>query len=203
MSRYISRAAARWCPTSATVLLTIVALTVTACGSDDADEAQEIVTVTRTAEDESQAESVAQDEGPDPTGADQAPAPAPDQQSGPELADNTAKIALTGNVVEMTAGELMDGGPTPNGELTSDHYIVLQLSGPQQITAQQSGGPDTREETVTQVSLATPDGSLSSINWNSYVGKQVTVTTTPDGLWFPSDAGMPLGMVRLSEGAVT
>ena len=58
------------------------------------------------------------------------------------------------------------------------------------------------DKTVSQISLATPSGSLSSIDWDSYVGRQVTVTTTPDGLWFPSDTGLPLGMVRLDEGTV-
>ncbi|WP_394288366.1 hypothetical protein [Corynebacterium variabile] len=181
-------------------VLTVAALAMTACSSDDADDAQEVVTVTATAEVESQA----QDEGPDPTGANPAPAagPSPDLQASPEPAGNNGQITLTGNVVETTAGELMDGGRTPNGEPASDRYIVLQLSSPQQVTARKSGGPGTMDKTVSQISLATPSGSLSSIDWDSYVGRQVTVTTTPDGLWFPSDTGLPLGMVRLDEGTV-
>lgn len=103
----------------------------------------------------------------------------------------------------MTAGELMEGGRTPNGEPTSDIYVVLQLDSPTPVSAQQSGSPgQTRDETVSEISLATPYGSLSSINWDNYIGEQVTVDATADGLMFPSDTGLPLGMVRLTEGTV-
>lgn len=185
----------------ATAMLTAVALSVSACSSDDSDDAQEVVTVTATAE----GEPSVQDDGPDPTGAGSAPAadPSPGQQSSPEPADDSGQISLTGNVVETTAGELMDGGRTPNGEPASDRYIVLQLSSPQEVTAQQSGASgQLTQKTVSQVSLATPNGSLSSIDWDSYVGQEVTVTTTAEDLWFPSDTGLPLGMVRLNEGTV-
>lgn len=185
----------------ATAMLTAVALSVSACSSDDSDDAQEVVTVTATAE----GEPSVQDDGPAPTGAGSAPAadPSPGQQSSPEPADDSGQISLTGNVVETTAGELMDGGRTPNGEPASDRYIVLQLSSPQEVTAQQSGASgQLTQKTVSQVSLATPNGSLSSIDWDSYVGQEVTVTTTAEDLWFPSDTGLPLGMVRLNEGTV-
>lgn len=141
------------------------------------------------------------DGAPNPTRGSSASGPAPDRGSSPEPSDG--EFALTGTVVEMTAGELMEGGRTPNGEPTSDIYVVLQLDSPTPVSAQQSGSPgQTRDETVSEISLATPYGSLSSINWDNYIGEQVTVDVTADGLMFLSDTGLPLGMVRLTEGTV-
>ncbi|WP_297007677.1 hypothetical protein [uncultured Corynebacterium sp.] len=177
------------------------------------------MTVTATAGEDAQA----QDAGPNPTGAgqapDQAPAPNPDtasgaaptggQQSAPEDVAASGQMVLTGTVVDMTTSEIMDisetapGSPPPNGEPETNGYIVLKLDRPQQITARHSGmSGQTAERTVRYVSLSTPNGSESSINWTGYVGKHVTVTTTAEGMWFPSDTGLPLGMVRLSEGTV-
>lgn len=218
-------------PACLAALLTAVALTVTACGGEDAP-----TVVTVTAADGARLQSTTPDAGPVPTGANGEPltgdsgstgnsgngggashpgtdptpgsAPTPDRGSAPADTGGTGtasgQITLTGTVVDMTTSEIMDGRPSPNGEPESNGYIVLQLDGPQQVTAQKSGAagqPGT--ETVSQISLATPTGgSLSPINWTGYVGQHVTVTTSVSGMWFPSDTGLPLGMVRLKEGTV-
>lgn len=130
------------------------------------------------------------------------------QQPAPDTTVD-GQTVLTGTVVDMTTSEIMDisetapGSPPPNGEPETNGYIVLKLDRPQQITARHSGmSGQTAERTVRYVSVSTPNGSESSINWTGYVGKHVTVTTTAEGMWFPSDTGLPLGMVRLSGGTV-
>lgn len=118
------------------------------------------------------------------------------------------QMVLTGTVVDMTPSELMAvtaetsrGVATPNGEADVKGYLVLKLDSPQQITALKSGSPGSVwEKTVSYVSLATPLGSTSSISWTGYVGQHVSVSTTTDGLLFPSDTGLPLGMARLTAG---
>lgn len=218
MSPSPSRVRAWRRPAAAAGLFTVAVLTVTGCGAEDAPA---VVTVTAVPTDAASA----QNEGPAPTasgggavvgtddgdiGADghagvnptPGTAPAPGQQAPAQNTGSSGQMVLTGTVVDMTTSEIMEGQRTPNGEPETNGYIVLQLDSPQQITSRKSGSLDLRESTVTEVSLATPNGSQSSINWTGYVGTHVTVTTTADGLWLPSDTGLPLGMVRLSAGTV-
>lgn len=198
MSRFLSRTTGRRCPACLAALLTVAALTVTACGGEDAPT---VVTVTAAATDGSGPQSTTQDAGPVPTGVNGEPLTGGSDTGGTGTASE--QITLTGTVVDMTTSEIMDGRPSPNGEPESNGYIVLQLNGPQQVTAQKSGASgQLGTETVSQISLATPSGSLSPINWSKYVGQHVTVTTSVSGMWFPSDTGLPLGMVRLKEGTV-
>lgn len=230
MSRSVRHTATLRRPAGLAALLTATALVTTACGSGGAEPT--VVTVTATSAEDAGAQAAGpvptgtngeplvgggngtgNSSGDAPAGTSPTPgsSPAQGQQSAPGAsgtdsgtdAGTTGQIVLTGTVVDMTTSEIMDGQPSPNGEPESNGYIVLQLDSPQQVTAQKSGAPgQPGTKTVSQISLATPSGSLSSVDWTGYVGQHVTVTTTADGLWLPSDTGLPLGMVRMKEGTV-
>lgn len=204
-----------WCVPAIPVLLTATALTLAACGGgDESASTTQASGVDQGTEDGPQPTSAGEASGTDGNSVEGGPNPTvgassgSGQQSVPDSSSTSGQITLTGTVVDMTPSELMDiseintGGPSPNGEPDINGYLVLQLDSPQQISARKSGAPGTQEDSVSYVSLATPNGSESSINWSGYVGQHVTVTTTPEGLWFPSDTGLPLGMARLSEGTV-
>lgn len=104
-------------------------------------------------------------------------------------------VSYTGTVVEKSTSEVMQGRPSPNGEPESNRYYLLELDAPTDATAKLSGGGwDTR--TITAVSLGRKDKyDDDSAEWLPLVGKRVTVAPAKPQEYWPSDTGLPLGML--------
>lgn len=97
--------------------------------------------------------------------------------------------SFNGTVRLKTAADLMDGKPTPNGESLSEEFWILELASPQEITAKSAAHTTTK--TVSEIYLG------ENYNWPQYQDKQVTLTAVPMTMQFPTDASLPLGMLRL------
>lgn len=105
------------------------------------------------------------------------------------LADNT----FVGNVMYMTAAELMNGRPTPNGESPNQQYLVLVFDAPTTVKANKTGqGIGSKQLDKIGIHKSAP-------NWEQYVGKRVRVTVEPSSWWFPSGASIPLGIPSIHD----
>lgn len=112
-----------------------------------------------------------------------------------ELEDNK----ISGTVKVVTAPELaeMQGlEQTPNGEDEDEHYAVLILDSPRDMTFHQAAThtPPTRE--VEMISLGVSRGDGSSGGGFGLDGEHVTITFEPLDCTFPSDASLPIAEPR-------
>lgn len=103
---------------------------------------------------------------------------------------------FSGVVTMQTAGELMRGERTPNGEPATDLYLVLALDAPIEITAR-NAATDPQTRTISEVSLGRYIPANGDNEWIGYLDTHVEITATTDQVWFPTDTGLPLGMLRL------
>mgnify|MGYP000904268536 FL=1 len=133
-------------------------------------------------------------------GATPAAAPAPTSpQSGPAA----GMVRFTGVVAEKSTSEMTGGEPSPNGEPESNRYYTLLLDAPQEVTASQ--GPwSERTETVSEISLGErSEYSDDSATWRPLVGRRVALDVDPADMGYPTDAGMPVGMLRVWDPVVS
>lgn len=105
---------------------------------------------------------------------------------------------FSGVVTMQTAGELMRGERTPNGEPATDLYLVLVLDSPIEITAR-NAATDPQTRTISEVSLGRYIAADGDNDWIGYLDTHVEITATTDQVWFPTDTGLPLGMLRLAD----
>lgn len=105
---------------------------------------------------------------------------------------------FSGVVTMQTAGELMRGERTPNGEPATDLYLVLVLDSPIEITAR-NAATDPQTRTISEVSLGRYIPADGDNDWIGYLDTHVEITATTDQVWFPTDTGLPLGMLRLAD----
>lgn len=107
---------------------------------------------------------------------------------------------ITGTVVKKTAAELTPDG-TPNGEAMDSEYFLLQLDAPREFTDHlHAGSVYTSTTEYVDLGMREHAGSYSSIDgieWESLVGKRVTITVDPSYVRFQTDASMPLGALRV------
>lgn len=109
-----------------------------------------------------------------------------------------ATHTFTGVVKEKTAGELMDGMGTPNGEPEDELHVVMELDSPMNITAWSSGGYD-RNAFIEEISLPQYFGQDYVYDWSLYVGDRITIYADSEDVVFPSDTSLPLGMLRVVD----
>lgn len=109
---------------------------------------------------------------------------------------DTSAHQFTGRVTEQSTSEVMKGQPTPNGEPETNRYLVLVLDQPMEVTAQ-TAGRDTRTRTISEVSLGERTAAGPENEWSQHIGQQVTVGADPHQIRYPTDTGLPLGMLRL------
>lgn len=115
--------------------------------------------------------------------------------------DSQNTTTFTGTVREKSTSEVMKGLPVPNGEPESNRYYVLELDAPMTITGRSSGG-GFLTRTITDAALGLRDEySDNSARWVPLVESRVSITADNSDLWFPSDTGLPLGMLRISPDA--
>lgn len=105
---------------------------------------------------------------------------------------------FTGVVEEKTALELMDGGATPNGEPLDELHLVMVLDSPMNITAQ-TVGPQTRSAFISEVNLPGYFQQNDSYDWSQHIGERITISAEPEHIRFPTDASLPLGMLRVHD----
>lgn len=110
------------------------------------------------------------------------------------VVDDADAQKLTGVVYKKTAEELMEGVPTPNGESLDLIFYTLVLDSPTTVTGRRAA-PDPGTAFVDEIALSDHTG----FDWSPYVGERITVSTTTEHFWFPSDTSLPLGMVRMGE----
>ncbi|MDO5030346.1 MAG: hypothetical protein Q4E11_07145 [Corynebacterium sp.] len=137
-----------------------------------------------------------QDDGPNPTAGQETAGPgsgsqseAPSSNSQDSSTDSDGQ-KISGNVRVFQTDEEMaafQGVENPNKESNYDGgpYTIVVLDSPQQITAQSSGSAgqqSTRQATMVKI----PNGTASD-------GEHVTLDAPPSSLWWPSDAGLPMG----------
>ncbi|MBV7296043.1 hypothetical protein KRX51_08985 [Corynebacterium sp. TAE3-ERU12] len=104
------------------------------------------------------------------------------------------ELVFTGTIRQITNAEIMDGGPTPNGEPADELHWIIELDSPQTVTGR-TAGTETRTRTITQAYLGAPGSS--GYDWDAYRGQHVRIVVDENNLWFPTDTGMPLGMLRI------
>ncbi|CAM3099950.1 hypothetical protein [Corynebacterium gottingense] len=129
----------------------------------------------------------------------------------PENEDSRDGRTLTGVVRAKTVKQLTGKVEGPNGESSKSRFYVLELDKPTALTGKKLQDTLTREN-QTEVSLGSfedfGNASYGPIHgegdWPSLVGKKVEITVDPEKSWWQTDAGMPLGLLRVSsKGAVT
>ncbi|GAB3703327.1 hypothetical protein [Corynebacterium nasicanis] len=157
------------------VLAVVLSLTLSACSAGQEQEEVVVETVVVT----EQAQSRAQ-----PTTAAAAESDLP---------------SFTGTVREKSTSEVMKGRPAPNGEPESNRYYILELDAPVEFTARSPGsGPLPR--TISEVSLgSTTAYGDDSATWLPHVNQRVTVIVHEPQLYWPSDTGLPLGMLGVGR----
>lgn len=105
---------------------------------------------------------------------------------------------FTGVVQEKTAFELMDGGATPNGEPSDEVHLVMVLDAPMNITAQ-TVGPHARSAFISEVNFPGHFYQDESYDWSQHIGERITISAEPEHIRFPTDASLPLGMLRVHD----
>lgn len=105
---------------------------------------------------------------------------------------------FSGMVTMQTADELMKGEPTPNGEPATDLHLVLVLDSPIEITARKAGSAS-QTSTISEVSLGQYIPTNGDNEWLNFLNTNVEITANADQVWFPTDTGLPLGMLRLQD----
>lgn len=118
----------------------------------------------------------------------------------PEATDNKdwGTYQFTGVVQERTAFELMDGGATPNGEPSDEVHLVMVLDAPMNITAQ-TAGPHERSAFISEVNFPGHFYQDESYDWSQHIGERITISAEPEHIRFPTDASLPLGMLRVHD----
>ncbi|MGO1903754.1 MAG: hypothetical protein ACTIA3_12425 [Corynebacterium casei] len=105
---------------------------------------------------------------------------------------------FTGVVEKETALELMDGGGMPNSESLDEEHLVMVLDSPMNITAQ-TVGPHTRSAFIGEVNLPGFFLQDESYDWSQHIGERITISAEPEHIRFPTDASLPLGMLRVFD----
>lgn len=126
--------------------------------------------------------------------------------TGDNLQAAEGQTEMVGTVVVKTGQELMAprGLGMPNGEDPNSTYILLWFDEPQTIFGLK-GGSDGETKTVEYGTLGANETSQSGyshthgLQWEQYVGKRVKIVANQDQLFYPSDASMPVGALRIAE----
>ncbi|WP_066524132.1 hypothetical protein [Corynebacterium bouchesdurhonense] len=113
------------------------------------------------------------------------------------------QVQLTGTVRAVTGAELQAGSGRgmPNGEDPQSVYYVLWFDSPQDVTGKKLTEYVTNRQEYAALgmreTMASGRTHTDGLEWADRVGQRVTLTVDQDGLWYPTDAGMPLGAVRV------
>lgn len=113
------------------------------------------------------------------------------------------QVQLTGTVRAITGAELQAGSGRgmPNGEDPQSVYYVLWFDSPQDVTGKKLTEYVTNRQEYAALgkreTMASGHTHTEGLEWADRVGQRVTLTVDQDGLWYPTDAGMPLGAVRV------
>jgi len=134
------------------------------------------------------------------TGARHSPAPtAPQLETGP----TAGQIRFTGVVSEKSTSEMMRGERSPNGEPESNRYYTLILDEPREITAFHGPG-DPYTQRMSEISLGEKSVYRdNSAEWAPWVGRRITLDVDPGNMAYPTDASMPVGMLRVWDAVVS
>ena len=112
-------------------------------------------------------------------------------------------VVIEGTVVMKTGAELQPEG-MPNGEDPSSEYFLLELDSPQEFTDYQHAG-SVYTKSTDSVSLGRREISarghqyLQNLEWEKVVGQRVRLTVAPQYMHFQTDAGMPVGALRVGR----
>lgn len=115
------------------------------------------------------------------------------------------QVQLTGTVRAVTGAELQAGSGygMPNGEDPQSVYYVLWFDSPQDVTGKKLTEYVTKRQEFAALgkreTMASGYPNTDGLEWADRVGQRVTLTVDQDGLWYPTDAGMPLGAVRVGS----
>lgn len=113
------------------------------------------------------------------------------------------QVQLTGTVRAVTGAELQasSGRGMPNGEDPQSVYYVLWFDSPQDVTGKKLTEYVTNRQEFAALgkreTMASGHTHTEGVEWADRVGQRVTITVDQGGLWYPTDAGMPLGAVRV------
>lgn len=123
--------------------------------------------------------------------------------AGSSLTAGPGQVQLTGTVRAVTGAELQAGSGRgmPNGEDPQSVYYVLWFDSPQDVTGKKLTEYVTNRQEYAALgmreTMASGRTHTEGLEWADRVGQRVTLTVDQDGLWYPTDAGMPLGAVRV------
>lgn len=113
------------------------------------------------------------------------------------------RVRFTGVVSEKSTSEMTGGEPSPNGEPESNRYYTLILDEPREVTAFH-GAWSPQTSLVSEISLGeTSVHRDDSAAWLPLVGQRVTLEVDPGDMAYPSDAAMPVGMLRVWDTVVS
>lgn len=130
-------------------------------------------------------------------------APQAEADAGADVGPN--EVEIVGTVEELSTAEAAEGKTPPNNEDPNNRYFVLRFDKPQSLPVRSSSGgasDQTHQAALLDSIEHTPYGSSTgqSSRWENYAGQHVRVVVAKDNLWQPSDAGLPLGMLRMTSG---
>ncbi|GAB3087005.1 hypothetical protein [Corynebacterium aquatimens] len=108
----------------------------------------------------------------------------------------SGQAVAIGTVRKVTAGELMDSGATPNGEPADQTHYILQFDHPVTVTAKKLNGVFTYTQDYAALGEKSQFANDSG-RWERFVGKRVRITSSD--LWYPTDASLPLGVLRVGN----
>lgn len=128
--------------------------------------------------------------------------PSIDSNGQGQAAGEDGNYRFTGRVVVRTNEEVMGGDSMPGGESPEDEQVFLVLDAPMEITANTGAGPrSSRTAVMTEVSIGSISnaGTVRKNRWLQFEGQHITIISRPDQVKYPSDASIPLGVLRVLD----